>query len=216
MDTTSHWIATAPLPRFPPLERDLDVDVVVIGGGITGITAAYLLKRAGRKVALLERDRCARVDTGHTTAHLTAVTDLRLFEIEENFGRDAARAVWDAGGAAIDQIVNLIRSEDIACDFRWVPGYLHAPLGGGGPDDTRELRREAEFAQQHGIDASFLEAVPALGRAGVKFAHQALFHPRKYLAALVQKISGGGSHVFEQSEAGEPYDSGRAGRHGHR
>ena len=203
MDTTSHWIATAPLPRFPRLEQSVHVDVVVVGGGITGITTAYLLKQAGRKVALLERDCCARVDTGHTTAHVTAVPDRRLFEIEKQFGRDAARAVWDAGGAAIDQIVALIRAEDIACDFRWVPGYLHAPLDGASADAVHELRREADLAREIGIAAQFLDAVPALGRPGVKFAHQALFHPRKYLAALLQKIPGGGSHVFEQSEAGE-------------
>src|SRR4051794_9760273 len=109
MDTTSYWIDTAPLPRFPKLDRDLTADVVVIGGGIMGITAAFLLKRAGLKVVLLERDRCARVDSGHTTAHLTAVTDLRLSEIAREYSKDHAKAVWDAGGAAIDQIVTLIR-----------------------------------------------------------------------------------------------------------
>src|SRR5215212_3708431 len=107
MDTTSYWIESAPLPRFPKAEKNVEVDVVVIGGGIMGITTAYLLKQAGRTVALLERERCARVDTGHTTAHITAVTDLRLQEIAKTFGRDAARAVWDAGSAAIDQIVKL-------------------------------------------------------------------------------------------------------------
>src|SRR5438874_2389747 len=105
MDTTSYWIDSSSLPRFPSIKRDLEVDVVVIGGGVMGITAAYLLKQAGRTVALLERGHCANVDTGHTTAHVTCVTDLRLQEIAREFGRDHARAVWDAGGAAIDQIV---------------------------------------------------------------------------------------------------------------
>ena len=91
MDTTSHWIDSAPLPPQPTLDRDLDVDVIVVGGGITGITAAYLLKRAGHSVALLERARCASVDTGHTTAHLTAATDLRLKELSSHFGQPAAQ-----------------------------------------------------------------------------------------------------------------------------
>src|SRR5687768_2928484 len=96
---TSYWIDSAPLPRFPKLDRNVDVDVVVIGGGITGITTAYLLQQAGRSVALLERDRLARVDTGSTTAHLTAVTDLSREEAVKTFGREAARAVWEAGAA---------------------------------------------------------------------------------------------------------------------
>ena len=211
MDTAPYWIDSAALPRFPALGGDLEVDVVVIGGGITGITAAYLLKQAGKTVALLERERCARVDTGHTTAHLTAVTDLRLQEIARTFGNDAAKAVWDAGSAAIDQVVKHIRAEDIACDFHWVPGYLHAALDGAGkpaaeppdPEDRQPLQREAETARALGIGAEWVEAVPFFGRPGVRFAHQALFHPRKYLAALVQKIPGAGSHVFENSAVSE-------------
>jgi glycine/D-amino acid oxidase-like deaminating enzyme/nitrite reductase/ring-hydroxylating ferredoxin subunit len=154
-------------------------------------------------VALLERGRCARVDTGHTTAHLTSVTDLRPSEIAREFGADAAKAVWDAGGAAIDQIVDLIRAEDIACDFHWVPGYLHAPLADATARDAQELEREAKTARDLGIEAEFMPAVPFFHLAGVKFAHQAIFHPRKYLAALVQQIPGKGSHVFENSGASE-------------
>src|SRR5688572_2264491 len=111
---TSYWVDSAPLPRFPDLDLTREVDVVVIGVGIVGITTAYLLKQAGRSVALLERDRLARVDTGSTTAHVTAVTDLSREEAAKTFGRDAAKAVWDAGAAAIDQIVNNIRAENIA------------------------------------------------------------------------------------------------------
>jgi glycine/D-amino acid oxidase-like deaminating enzyme/nitrite reductase/ring-hydroxylating ferredoxin subunit len=213
MDTSSYWIDSAALPRFPRLDRDLEVDVVVVGGGITGITAAYLLKRAGKSVALLERDRCARIDTGHTTAHLTGVTDLRLHEIAGTFGKDAARAVWDASSAAIDQIVTAIRGEDIACDFRWVSGYLHAPLGDREPD-PKPLQQEAKTAHELDIPAEFMASVPFFNLPGVKFPHQALFHPRKYLAALVQKIPGGGSHVFEHTAVEEAQEKPRAVRSG--
>lgn len=203
MDTRSYWIETAALPRFPRIAADLTVDVAVVGAGITGVTAARLLKQAGLKVALLERQRCACIDTGHTTAHLTAVTDRRLHEIRRTFGDEAARAVWDAGAAAIDQIVTLIRAEGIACDFRWVTGYLHAPLPEPDGKAIDELRAEAEAAARLGIDATFLEEVPAFGLPGVRFPHQAFFHPRKYLEPLLRAIDGDGSHVFEESPVEE-------------
>jgi glycine/D-amino acid oxidase-like deaminating enzyme/nitrite reductase/ring-hydroxylating ferredoxin subunit len=203
MNTTSYWIDSAPLPRFPRLEQDVEVDVAVIGGGITGITSAYLLKQAGRTVALLERERLARIDTGHTTAHLTAVTDLARQDAVKQFGRDAARAIWDASSAAIDRIVHNIRAEDITCDFRWVPGYLHAPFEDGHDDDRKWLEKEAETARELQLPAEFVEAVPGFGVPGIKFAHQALFHPRKYLSALAQKVVGHGSHIFEQTALSE-------------
>src|SRR6266480_3726973 len=109
--TTSFWSDSTHLPRFPKVTKDLQVDVAIIGAGITGITAAYLLKKAGHSVALLERDRCGGVDTRHTTAHLTCVTDERLHKLATRFGKETARAVWEGGLAAIDQISNNIRAE---------------------------------------------------------------------------------------------------------
>ncbi len=203
MDTTSYWIDSAAMPRFPRPRADVSVDAVVVGGGITGITAAYLIKKAGGTVALLERDRFARVDTGNTTAHLTSVTDQSLHHLRRLFGAEAARAVWDGGGAAIDQIVAITRAENIACDFAWLPGYLHSPVSEGKPGDRKELGREAETASELGIEANFLEEVPLFRMPGVRFPHQAVFHPRKYLAALLRSIPGKGSHVFEQSAVDE-------------
>ena len=210
------WMET-PLPRFPALEQDLAVDVAIVGGGLTGITAAYMLKQAGATVALLERQRCASADTGHTTAHLTYVTDLRLHEVVRRFGKDGGRALWDAGAAAIEQIRDIVEREAIDCEFEWVPGYLHASLRAeNGGQERDSLMREAELAQELGFGAAFLDAVPYCGKPGVRFPGQAKFHPRKYLAALLRTIPGGGSHVFENSPASEFEDDPLAVRVGQR
>src|SRR5687767_15769715 len=112
MESTPYWIKTASLPAFPSIDRDIEVDAVVIGGGLTGITAAYLLKKSGAKVVLVERERCAGADTGHTTAHLTYVTDTRLHHLAKNSGRECAKAFWEAGAVAIDQMYDLVRAEN--------------------------------------------------------------------------------------------------------
>jgi glycine/D-amino acid oxidase-like deaminating enzyme len=121
-----YWADSASIPRFAHLDRDLIVNVLIVGGGITGLTAAYLLARAGRSVAVVERDRLGSIDSGHTSAHLTAVTDLSLTALEKRFGRDHAQAVWDAGFAAIAQIDAIVRDAQLSCEFRWVPGYLYS------------------------------------------------------------------------------------------
>jgi len=212
LDTTSYWIDSTSLPRFPKIDRDLKVDVVVVGGGITGLTAAYLLTAEGRSVALLERDRCARVDTGHTTAHLTMVLDTRLTELVETFGRDHARAVWDAGLAALSQIDSIIEKEAIECDFAWVPGYLHAPAEGWSGADEKALREEAALAADLGFDATFVTGVPLAGTPGIRFENQARFHPRKYLAALADKVVAQGGRIYEHSNAEEFIDAPRGVR----
>src|SRR4051812_8284390 len=91
----SLWAETA-LPHFPALAQDIEVDVVIVGAGLTGITAAYLLRQSGVRVALIERGRVASGDTSRTTAHLTYVTDQRLSDLANRLGRGAARAFWEA------------------------------------------------------------------------------------------------------------------------
>lgn len=203
MDTTPYWHTTAVMPAFPALAEDLHVDVAIIGGGITGLTAAYLLKRSGRRVAVLERGRCASADSGHTTAHLTCVTDVGLGDLVKTFGRDHAQAAWDAGLAAIMQIAAIVQAERLACEFDWVPGYLHAPIDGSGPDESETFKAEAELATDLGFDAAYLDVVPFVGRPGVRLDGQAKFHPVKYLSGLAALIPGQGSYVFEHTDVEE-------------
>ena len=202
LDTQPYWIDSITLPPFPKLDRDEQVDVLVVGGGITGLTAAYLLTAAGKSVAVIERERCAQIDTGHTSAHLTMVTDERLADLANRFGRDHGRAVWDAGLAAIVQIDSIARDERIDCDFAWVPGYLHAAIGTNG-SQTKSFEEEAILADSLGFDASFTNDVPFVGGPGVMFADQARVHPRKYLAGVARTIADRGGLIFEHAAAEE-------------
>jgi glycine/D-amino acid oxidase-like deaminating enzyme/nitrite reductase/ring-hydroxylating ferredoxin subunit len=201
--TTPYWSDSASLPTFPKLQHDQRVDVLVVGGGLTGLTAAYLLTKAGKKVALVERDRCAQIDTGHTTAHLTMVTDDRLTDLASRFGRDHAQAVWDAGLAAIGQIDEIRREHGIDCAFEWVEGYLHAPLQEVTDSEVASLRENAALAAAAGFDATFVDGVPLLSVPGIRFEGQARFHPRKYLAGLAGILQAAGADIYEQSAAEE-------------
>jgi glycine/D-amino acid oxidase-like deaminating enzyme/nitrite reductase/ring-hydroxylating ferredoxin subunit len=207
--TLPYWTDSAALPALPKLDRDLTVDLVVVGGGIVGLTTAYLIAAEGRSVAVIERDRCATIDTGHTTAHLTMVTDTRLSELSRKFGETHAQAVWDAGLAAISEIDTIVREHEIACDFEWVSGYLHAPGGRADSGQTKSFQEEAQLATDLGFDAAALGDVPFVGGPGVHFDNQARFHPRKYLAGLIAAIRENGGLIFEHTEAEEFRDDPR-------
>lgn len=207
-DTNSYWIDNTPAPRFSALKEDIAVDVLVIGAGITGITAAYLLKRAGVSVALVEKERCLSGDSSNTTAHLTSVSDTLLSDLVKNFGKDHAQAVWDAQLAAIDTIDRIVWREQIKCQFDWVPAYLFNPSAKTGraaqEDRAIDLQKEADLAIELGFDAELMQSVPFVNRPGVRFDNQAKFHPRKYLIALLRLLTTGkGCQVFEQTNIDE-------------
>jgi glycine/D-amino acid oxidase-like deaminating enzyme len=202
--TKSYWRARDPLPRYPPVSNAAAYDVVVVGAGITGITAAYLLGREGRRVALIERRRCADVDTSSTSAHLTCVTDTSIGDLVRKFGEDHATAVWDAGLAAINEMDELVRRHRIPCEFQWVPGYLHLPVDVEADTKAADgLRADAELASRLGFDATYLDEVPFVRRPGIRFDGQARFSPRPYLRALLTEFQRQGGDVFEHSEVTE-------------
>ncbi len=209
-DTTPYWSDSASFPRFARLDADTEADVLVVGAGITGLTAAYGLASAGRSIVVIDRGRCASVDTGHTSAHLTMVTDTRLSELAGQLGRSHAQAVWDAGLAAIARIDEIVRRHEIDCAFDWVEGYLHLPPGDAGSGDVESLRRDAELAAELGFDATFVDQAPLVGMPGVRVDGQARVHPRRYLAGLAKAIVAAGGRIHEHTEAGEFSDSPRS------
>ena len=197
--------------KFGKLTENLRVDVVIVGGGVTGITAAYLIKNAGLTVALLERWRCLDGDSGRTTAHLTCVMDWPLGELVDEVGADLAQGAWQAGATAIDQIEEIVKKRKIACEFKRVPGYLTGSIARDqGIADYQDVARELEVIQREvdlnkalGFDAKFVKKAPVYGKPAMRIANQAKFHPVKYLGALLKEIDGNGSHVFEESEVTE-------------
>jgi glycine/D-amino acid oxidase-like deaminating enzyme/nitrite reductase/ring-hydroxylating ferredoxin subunit len=199
-DTTPYWTRSTRLRPYPRLIANRHVDVVIVGGGLTGLTTAYLLGRRGKSVAVLERGRIASGETGHTTAHLTIATDTRLTDLEKTLGRPHAQAAWDAGAAAIDLIESIVRDHGIACGFRRVDGYLHARRG-TSDIEVPALQAQAALATELGFRASFVDANPLTGTPAVRYADQARFDPRRYLAGLVGAIEAMGGRIYEHSPA---------------
>jgi glycine/D-amino acid oxidase-like deaminating enzyme/nitrite reductase/ring-hydroxylating ferredoxin subunit len=188
----------------PPLAGEVRVDVAVIGGGITGVTTAYLLKRAGKRVAILEARGIGQGETGRTTAHLTVALDQRYRSIMTKFGSDGARDVFASQEAALQRIEALVSELGIDCQFERLPGYLFAE----SEDERQAIEAEASACQQLGIPASLTREVPLPfpARQALRFERQAQMHPIRYLRALADAIPGGGSQIYEDSPVREVHD----------
>jgi glycine/D-amino acid oxidase-like deaminating enzyme/nitrite reductase/ring-hydroxylating ferredoxin subunit len=201
LNAEPYWFQVS-LPTFSPLKTDIEVDVAIVGGGLTGLTAAYLLATEGARVALIDRGSLASADTGHTTAHLTYVTDYRLHELVDHFGKDGAQAFWQAGSQAIDKIESIAAKLSIDCEFKRVPGYLHQSRrhqDKDSADEINRLRRDLELAQELGFSVSWTDSVPYANLPGIRFEDQAKFHPRKYLSGLVNALRAMNVQIFEHT-----------------
>ncbi|HEX3015856.1 MAG TPA: FAD-dependent oxidoreductase [Desulfobacteria bacterium] len=191
----SYWITSTPDTSYPALDKDLTADVAIVGGGLVGISTAFLLKQAGVKVVILEADRIGKGTTGHTTAKITSQHSLIYAHIEQYFGHEIAQQYADANQAAIQTVARIVHEQAIDCDFSHRPAYVYTQA----EDYIEKIAKEAEIAKQLGIKADYLEETPLPFpiKAALRFAEQAQFHPRKYLLALAKLIPGNGSDIFE-------------------
>jgi glycine/D-amino acid oxidase-like deaminating enzyme len=189
-----YWIASTKATNYPELIKDIDVDVAIVGGGIVGITAAYLLVQEGLQVAVIEADHILNGTTGHTTAKITSQHSLIYARLIKEKGKELARQYADANETAIHTIADLIEKNKIDCDFMWRPAYIYTQTD----KYQQDIEDEAKAASDLGIKASLLEEVPLpfAVKSALRFDGQAQFHPLKYLKALAPQIINKGSYTW--------------------
>lgn len=197
----SYWIASVPETDYPKLSADLHADVAVIGGGIAGIAAAYLLTQEGLRVAVIEADRILRGTTGHTTAKLTSQHALIYDKLIGRFGKDLAKQYADANEASICWVRKIAKELDIDCDLEEQDAYVYTQK----EENRDKIGREVEAARELGIKADFADNIPFKIpiEAAVCFKKQAQFHPLKFLLALARETEQKGSRIFENSRVVE-------------
>src|SRR5687768_7153577 len=124
-ESLSLWIDTTPSTNHPSLKDELTADVAIVGGGITGITAAYLLAKAGKSVVVIEKGRIAMSETGHTTAHIIEATDADYRDLIKDHGEEGARENTEAIRSAIALIRSVVDELGIDCGLKSLDGYLY-------------------------------------------------------------------------------------------
>src|SRR5688500_14635970 len=195
--TESLWRATHQLRRFAPLAGDRIADVVVVGCGISGLTAAVLLARSGQRVSVIERDHIGSGETGNTTAHLTEAVDARYQTLVKDFGEENARLVAASKRAAIDRIAAFTRADGADCGFSYVPGYLYTERR----SDLEWLSAELDAARLAGCRVERVDRAPLpFDTAGaIRWERQAQVHATAYLNMLVREATGHGVRVYENT-----------------
>jgi glycine/D-amino acid oxidase-like deaminating enzyme/nitrite reductase/ring-hydroxylating ferredoxin subunit len=203
----SLWSATCVARTFDRLEADTDADVVVVGGGITGLTSAYLLASAGKRVVLLEARRLGRGVSHRSTAHLTEAVDARYMQIESDFGKEGARLVAESSRAAIEKVAELAARVSTDPGLVRRTGYLFTERA----DHVERLVKEYEACGRAGVVVERLARAPLpfTTRIALAFPNQAQMNIQRYLVGLAGEASMLGVPIHEDSrviaiEDGEP------------
>ena len=197
--SVSIWVATAESPNHPPLDIDVHADVCIIGAGIAGLTAAYLLNREGKHVVLIDAQDVGAGETGSTTAHFFP-PDEWYDTLINSFGTEQAQLVARGFAEAINLVERIVANENIDCEFIRLDGYLYAAKEHG----SNEIDKELTAAINAGAEVQRLDRVPGLPfdtGPCVRFANQAQFHPLKYLNGLAQAVERNGGRIFGRTRA---------------
>ncbi len=184
----SVWRNTIDLPHFPELTGDVKTDVLIIGGGITGLLCAYFLQERGIDYLLVEGDEICRGVTGNTTAKITAQHGLIYAELIKHKGMERAGLYLEANRKAVRKYAEL--AQQFACDFTEKTAYVYSV------DNRKKLEKEAEAYRALGLDDEIVDTteLPFATAGAVRMKRQAQFHPLKFLAGMAQNL-----RIYEHS-----------------
>jgi glycine/D-amino acid oxidase-like deaminating enzyme/nitrite reductase/ring-hydroxylating ferredoxin subunit len=196
-ESLSLWIDTTPSTDYPSLHGDVEADVAIVGAGITGITAAYLLSKAGKSVVLVDKGRIAMSETGHTTAHIVSTTDADYREMIKVHGEEGARTDTEAIRSAVELIRSLVSELGIDCGFKAVDGYLYAEK----QEDREYLQRQHEGLKRAGMESEWVDQVPLPfdTAGGLRYRDQYRFHVQQYLLPIAEAAVKHGARIFENT-----------------
>jgi hypothetical protein len=154
--TVSLWEATGELINRSPVDDNIETDVCIVGGGIAGLTTAYLLGERGYTTVVVDDGLIGGGETCRTTAHLSNAIDDRIYRIEQWHGEDKARLAVESHTRAIDEIERIVAGEEIDCDFERLNGYLFE-----AEDGEDDLEKELAAAHRAGLGGvRFVEQAP--------------------------------------------------------
>lgn len=195
--------AASKMPTFPKLTENVRVDTCVVGGGIVGITTAYLLAKKGKTVCLLEDGEIASGETGRTTAHLAPALDDRFYNLIKTHGKKYAQQAYQSHAEALDFIEQVCKDEGIECEFERVPEYLFKHEE--EQNDPSELDKEFSCMQELEIpNVKMINRAPISAydtKTCIQVDNQGQFHPLLYMAGLTKATAKLGVRIHTNTHA---------------
>lgn len=180
-------------------------DVVIVGGGITGITTGLLLQQAGKRCVVVEAHKIGFGTTGGTTAHLNTFMDSPYDQIIKNFSLEDARLIATGARQSIDLILQHIERYNIHCKFKELPGFLFST----NEAESKELEDIVAASKKVGVDVDFVNdsVLPVPYQKLAVFERQAQFHPLQYLVGIAKAFEEAGGVLLQDCRMLHAHDN---------
>lgn len=193
----SLWTHTARGKEHDKLNGNIKTEILIVGGGIAGLTTAYLLAKKGLIVTLVEADYIGYGASGRNTGKVNPQHNIIYSKIYKKYGKDKAREYFDANNKAIDLIENIITEYNIKCDYEKMPSYLYTE----NDEKADELLQEFNTCKELGIECEYSMEIPLPieVKGAIKFNYGGQFHPKKYVDGLRDAIDSLGVHIYERT-----------------
>lgn len=171
-----------------------EVDICIIGAGITGITCGYELSKLGYTVSIIEKNEIGSGTTGRTTGKITSQHDSFYNYLEESFGIDTAKKYLEANEKAINKIEDRIKNENIECDFERLNSYIYTTK----KEEINLMEKEFKTLKKLKYECEYITKLdlPFKIEGGIYFKNQAQFHPIKYINGLAKYIEEKGNKIY--------------------
>ena len=197
MKNKSLWLDGCENANYTSLQEDITCDVLIIGGGITGLSILYNLKDTNLNVVLMESDLIGHATTGHTTGKINYLQEHVYSDIQNKYGFNTAKLYYDSQIEAIEHLINIIKKENIACDLEQVTSFVYT----NKDEEIEKLKYESTLLKRFGAPVKedehnhpFINSKYALS-----VSNTYVFHPLKYLKALKQICLKKGKPIYEKT-----------------
>ena len=182
MKNISVWEDIRIKKEYPTLNEDKDVDVLIIGGGITGISTLYHLKHTNLRVLLVEQNKIGMSVTSKSTGKLSFLQNDLIDKIRNNFNEMIASMYLKAQIESINSIVNIINKDKINCDLEKVDSYLYT----NKDDEIDKIKELEKFLNKNNINTKQTNNNLVKSKYMFKVSDTYMFHPLKFIYGLLK------------------------------
>ena len=194
----SYWILSSKnKENYESLNNDINTDCLIVGGGIAGLTTAYLLAKENKKVTIVEADEIGFGASGRNTGKVTSQHGLIYSIIEKEYSSEKARLYYDANEEGLKLIKDIIEENNIDCNFKVVPSFVYTEE----EKYIKDIKKEYEICNKLRIPCEYMNKkdVPLNIKSALCFENQGQFNPKKYVDALAKINKKLGVKIYENT-----------------